>query len=306
MFGVSWDNDIFFGTDGSYTNGIRVSWVGDTHQQCEEKTTFTCHTAEAFSWLPGVGEKNEKHALTVSLEQAMITPEDISVAEPNYNDLPYVGYSNVELGLFSWDDHRLVGYGVRLGVVGQDSGAEETQKAVHAITGSQAPQGWDNQLGPDVIGGAYVFVAERWRNGVRNNDWQYEWGYAAGVNANNFYGTARVGGFARLGKNLPGNFIPDYAGVGTAGSLVGLFDASGFGWEAFAGVYGEYIGYSYLVEKGDLYNVPGQDTAFSLVLGGGVRWNRFSSMLTMQGASTARRDDGDILGFGNLSLIWHY
>lgn len=33
-FGFSWDNDLFVGSDGQYTNGVRISWVGDAHDRC--------------------------------------------------------------------------------------------------------------------------------------------------------------------------------------------------------------------------------------------------------------------------------
>ena len=160
-FGFSWDNDLFVGSDGQYTNGVRISWVGDAHDRCDRNGTFTCGLAAALDPLPGIGLDDEKHALTLSLEQIMITPSDIARETPDFNDLPYVGYSNLELGLFSWNGNSLFGYGVRVGVVGPDSGAEQSQKVVHKVTGSTEPQGWDNQLGSDLIGGAYFINARR-------------------------------------------------------------------------------------------------------------------------------------------------
>ncbi|KGD62654.1 hypothetical protein Y5S_03609 [Alcanivorax nanhaiticus] len=302
--GFSWDNDLFVGSDGQYTNGVRASWVGDGQDHCADRQGVTCSLARALSPLPGVRLNGERHALTLSLEQVMITPSDISREAPNYQDLPYVGYTNLEAGLFSWDQHGLIGYGMRVGVVGKDSGAEQSQKLVHRITGSTAPQGWDEQLGPEVIGGLYFLHARRAWQGELGNTLQSELGYAWGVDANNFHGTASAGGFVRIGQNLPRNFIPDYAGIGTAGSLVGLFDGSGFGWEMFFASFGEWIGYSYLEENSGLYDVEARDGVLGLVLGGGVHWDRFSFTLTLQGSSSPLRNSDDPLSFGNMSFMW--
>ncbi|MCG8394871.1 MAG: lipid A deacylase LpxR family protein [Pseudomonadales bacterium] len=303
-FGFSWDNDLFVGSDGQYTNGVRLSWVGNAHEHCERNTTFTCGLASTLDPLPGISIQDEKHALTLSLEQVMITPGDISRTEPDYSDLPYAGYSNLEMGLFSWDDSRLFGYGIRVGVVGEDSGAEQSQKFVHKLTGSTDPQGWDHQLGPDVIGGAYFITAERAWQHRSDSGMQTELGYAWGVDANNFHGTATAGGFLRFGRNLPRNFIPDYAGIGTAGSLVGLLEGEGFGWETFVASFGEYIGYSYLENHADEYNVESRDGIIGLVVGGGVHWDNFSFTLTLQGSTSPLRNSDDPLSFGNMSFMW--
>ena len=196
--GFSWDNDLFVGADGQYTNGVRISWVGDAHDHCERNGSVTCGLASALSPLPGISLKDEKHALTLSLEQVMITPADISQSAPVYYYLPYSGYSNLEMGLFSWNGDSLFGYGARLGVVGPESGAEQSQKLVHKITGSTEPQGWDNQLGTDLIGGVYFINARRFQQFQWESGLQGELGYAWGVDANNFHGTATAGGFFRL------------------------------------------------------------------------------------------------------------
>ncbi|WP_323772580.1 lipid A deacylase LpxR family protein [Alcanivorax sp.] len=302
--GFSWDNDLFVGADGQYTNGVRISWVGDAHDHCDSNGSVTCGLAGVLSPLPGISLDDEKHALTLSLEQVMITPGDISQSAPNYADLPYAGYSNLEMGLFSWNGDNLFGYGVRLGVVGPESGAEQSQKVVHKITGSTEPQGWDNQLGTDLIGGAYFINARRFHQFQWDSGFQGELGYAWGVDANNFHGTASAGGFLRVGRNLPRNFIPDYAGIGTAGSLVGLFDGSGFGWEAFVASFGEYIGYSYLEHHAEEYDVEARDGVLGLVVGGGVHWDRFSFTLTLQSSTSPLRSSDDNFSFGNMSFMW--
>ena len=303
-FGFSWDNDLFLGQDKNYTNGVRLSWVGDGQADCENNGGFTCGVARTLDPLPGVSAADERHALTVSLQQIMITPSDIERETPDYNDLPYVGYTNLEVGLFSWDRKNLYGYGLRGGVVGPDSGAERSQKMVHRVTGSNEPQGWDNQLGPDTIGGVWFLHAHRLFRNTSDSGYQTELGTAWGIDANNFDGNAQAGGFIRFGRNLPGNFIPDYAGIGTAGSLVGLFDNPGFGWEVFLGAAGQYNGYSYIEEHAGRYDIETRDFTGSLITGFGLRNSGFSFTLTLQTSTSPIRDSSDPLSFGNMSFMW--
>ncbi|MZR62947.1 lipid A deacylase LpxR family protein [Alcanivorax sp. DP30] len=304
--GFSWDNDLFVGEDGRYTNGVRVSWVGNAHDQCDGNTDngLTCGLARFMAPLPGVRLKDQKHALAVGLEQTMVTPSDITREEPDYDDVPYVGYSNLELGMFNWNDDYLVGYGIRLGVTGPDSGAEQSQKVIHKITGSEQPRGWDNQLGPDVIGGVIAVFANRLFRHDHDNGLQTDMGYAAMLDANNFLGTAGVSAFLRLGENLPKNFTPDYAGVGTSSSLVGLFEHNGMGWEVFLGASAEYIGYFYLEEESDLYDLETRDGTLGVVVGSGLHLDNFSFTLTLQGSQSPLRNSDDLLSFGNMSFMW--
>lgn len=302
--GFSWDNDLFVGQDKNYTNGLRLSYVGDDHQHCARQSGFTCGLTRRLSGLPGISLTGQRHAFTVSLQQIMITPDNIQRQTPDYNDLPYVGYSNVELGLFNWDGDELYGYGVRAGVVGPDSGAAESQKFAHHVTGSKQPEGWGNQLGQDYIGGVFATYVKRALRYTLDNGYQTELGYGGSVDANNFNGNAEIGGFVRFGRNLPDNFVPDYAGIGTVGSLIGLFDDPGWGWEMFLGLSGQYNGYSYIVTHSGPYNVKARDGSGTVITGFGVRTGGgFSFTTTLQSSSSPLRDNGPI-SFGNMSFMW--
>ncbi|SDW27482.1 lipid A deacylase LpxR family protein [Marinobacter mobilis] len=301
---LSWDNDLMVGSDGRYTNGVRLSFVGDTHDDCGRQDGAVCTVARGLDLLPGIDAAGNSHTVTISLEQAMITPSDITREQPDFNDLPYAGLTNLEMGLFSRDDDSMVGYGFRFGVLGPDSLAEQAQTWVHELTGSDEPKGWDDQLGQDLIGGIWVSGTQRMVQWGGGGGLETEAGYAWAVDANNFLGNAQVGGFVRAGRNLPGNLIPDYSGFGTAGSLVGVFDKPGFGWEVFVGASGQYIGYSYIVEHSGPYHVDGRDTIAGLIVGGSVRWDRFATSLTLRGSTSPVRDSKKVLSYGNLSFMW--
>ena len=83
----------------------------------------------------------------------MVTPEDITVKGPQFDDIPYAGHLSLSGTLWSWNADTITGFGAHIGVIGPESGAESVQKWVHKATGSDKPQGWGNQLGTDVVGG---------------------------------------------------------------------------------------------------------------------------------------------------------
>ena len=115
-------NDFFVGTDKHFTNGASLTWIDD--------------------------EKHfDKYDLGVSINQMMITPTDLSKKEPQYNDIPYIGYLYISSYMIEVKNDSFFEYRVEAGVVGPDSGAEETQNTFHSIIGSERVEGWDTQLG---------------------------------------------------------------------------------------------------------------------------------------------------------------
>src|SRR5690625_111442 len=81
----AWDNDLLVAKDRGYTNGLRLSWLG---QAKPAPNTASMH------WLPGFSLLNDspQQAYSVSLRQSIITPEDIETVPPVLNDLPYAGH----------------------------------------------------------------------------------------------------------------------------------------------------------------------------------------------------------------------
>jgi len=81
----------------------------------------------------------------------IFTPNDISKSEPIVDDRPYAGfvYGGISYavtdneGATARRQHQLQ---LLVGIVGPDSYAEEIQKAVHFISHSAPPHGWNNQL----------------------------------------------------------------------------------------------------------------------------------------------------------------
>lgn len=306
LLNLAWDNDFLTGSDRGYTNGVRLSWLGDSAEsnpRCDQGCA-TNHVRTALSWLPGIGGADRQHALSVSVSQAMITPENIESREPVYNDLPYVGYLAVQPGIYAWSDRVLTGYALNVGVVGKESGASQMQRWVHHMIGSTRPLGWDNQLGTDVLGGISAIHVRRLFTGQLNNGLQHEWTWGVGARLNSFISDAETGFSYRIGRNLPGNFVPEYAGASPSLGLPGLLETQSWGWDVFASVLVQGVAYSYIEEKGGPYNYRKKDAVGALTLGVGLHSRNFHMALAVR-ASTAQEDENkEAMTFGTLSFSW--
>jgi hypothetical protein len=143
------DNDTFVGNDNGYTNGIYVSWF-DTP---EGKPADIGFLAQAMKWsLPDSGSSGIGFDIK-TIGQTMITPDDIEEDPPILppDDLPYGGllfYADTFVQI-----HQTVAdsISVTIGVVGEPSLAEDTQKFVHDVISSDEPCCWDEQLDDEVV-----------------------------------------------------------------------------------------------------------------------------------------------------------
>ncbi|WP_294966726.1 lipid A-modifier LpxR family protein [Sulfurimonas sp.] len=142
------NNDVFAGTDRHYSNGLALSWMDDTYDH--EVTDSTSYYSRFMLGLFNVTtinglEKSKKYSAGASLSHAIITPEDVSKSEAQYNDAPYVGFLNLSLYVFEWDDNSFNEYRMNLRVIGENAG-EEVQNGFHSIIGNEDAKGWDTQL----------------------------------------------------------------------------------------------------------------------------------------------------------------
>jgi hypothetical protein len=84
--------------------------------------------------------------INFALVNQIFTPEDITKKELIVDDRPYAGWSFIETGFHKSTKDSLQSIYLQLGFVGPLSQAEEIQKYIHELTGSDLPQGWENQL----------------------------------------------------------------------------------------------------------------------------------------------------------------
>ncbi len=227
------ENDLFYNIDRHYTNGVRFSWVPRREVSAPG---WAVKLAGFLPWFPEESEICHGYALG----QSMFTPGDITVVNPPEDERPYAGWLYGTIGLAAVSGKQLDQITLSVGIVGPASLAEESQKFVHEVIGSDEPRGWDTQLGNEP---GFVLAWQRgWRvcavparSGLRL-DFTPHVGAAVG----NVFTYGNAGLTMRFGKNLPDDFGPPRIQPGMPGS--GDFSvASSFRWYLFAGVEGRAV-----------------------------------------------------------------
>jgi len=209
---LRWGNDgtvlmPFGASDKHYTNGAKIdaAWTPPADWGAPD-------------WWLGTGDAREegdprweRFALGMTLEQHIYTGRNIADPDPPGSDRPYAGY--LAFGLYaqraSAQTHDHVQ--LDLGVVGEWSGAERTQKWIHKTLPTQkTPNGWDNQLANEpTINLTYV---RTWKTPPSTADGvQFELLPSVSADVGNAFTRAAFDLTVRIGPSLPNDFGPGRA-----------------------------------------------------------------------------------------------
>ncbi len=221
------ENDSPVNTDRYYTNGVSLSFA-----RCIEDGDALW---PAVLRLPGL---NRPGLLAAGFDvgQIMVTPADATRAEPDPRDRPYAG-----LLYFSASWQRLAGdhyAALKLitGVVGPESFAEQTQKAVHRLVGSPLPRGWDRQLRTEPILNAVYERRWRLRTWGRATRWNGDGLVVGGAALGNVLTQAYAQLQVRAGWRTPSDFGTSL--IRGIGALPPARDDALWGAHVFAAVGG--------------------------------------------------------------------
>jgi hypothetical protein len=227
-----WENDLFSQKDQHYTNGLLALWVPDD----APPPAWALRVARLLPGFPVPGEVRPGYALG----HAMFTANAISLVEPPPGEPPYAGWLYGSGWLGVWNGRQADQLTLTLGVVGPAALAEQGQKFVHKITGSEDPRGWDTQLENEPTLG--LTYQRSWRGeavelqGGKRFDFTPHAGGALG----NVYTYANAGFTLRYGSQLPRDDAPLRVQPGPPGA--GLYAAGDdFDWYLFAGVDGRAV-----------------------------------------------------------------
>jgi lipid A 3-O-deacylase len=152
LFRFEFDNDTFLGSDDSFTAG----WTFQLHSPLDDQWEHGFG-----SWIgrfpslgdDGVGGRNVRWA--AGFGQLIITPQDISIEEPQPEDAPWAGILTLSMSWSAYDNRKMGALQLLAGCMGPCSGAEAVQKFIHEDLGfGEPPQGWDNQLVNQAIANA--------------------------------------------------------------------------------------------------------------------------------------------------------
>ena len=227
------ENDLFYDIDRHYTNGIRLIWVPAPDASAPN---WAMKAAGVVPWFPREGEVHHGYAFG----QSMFTPSDITKKNPPRTDRPYAGWLHGTIGLGVKSGRRLDQLGITFGMVGPASLAEQSQKIIHKIVGSNEPRGWHTQLHNEP--GIVVTSQRSWRGLAATTFLGNEFDFTphAGIALGNVFTYGNVGMTVRYGRGLPDDYGPPRIEPGIPGS--GDFSPlSGFGWYLFAGVEGRAV-----------------------------------------------------------------
>ena len=210
---IYYENDVFYGTDDHYTNGVKVSWLSADLVDWGQ-TGWRQSLVEA---LPFVNRPDGQKNIGLAFGQNMYTPRDTETPTPDPTDRPYAGWSYLELAFVSKTPAVSDILSLQVGLVGPDSLAGKTQSTVHRWIGSGRPRGWSYQLHDEV--GVNLVYERRWRLYARAlyQTLGVDLIPHAGVSLGNVQTYANGGGTLRLGLNLPSDFGVQLARAASVG-----------------------------------------------------------------------------------------
>lgn len=214
------DNDLFAGTDRNYTNGIRLSWISEGQPLLDimparrtlERIAGEEEGYRLIGLLSGFDpERVREHDLELnyglSLTQLMFTPEDFSPPTQPEDERRYAGWLALGFSVHARDENAVNSVELLLGATGPWSLAKEAQDLVHDIRDIERFEGWSEQI-PNEITLDLSFLQKRRAGFLPESprglsaDGLFEWGLRLGT----FRTAARLGGFYRIGFNLPVDF----------------------------------------------------------------------------------------------------
>lgn len=297
------ENDLFNrGDDRNYTNGVQLSVI-----------TPKTDSFELFEHVANITVRRWEHnppavAAELTLSQAMYTPRDLTLVNPDPNDRPYAGVLLASLGLI-WDttetdDHRFDQIAYYIGTTGSASRADDTQRYIHRRLGAQRPEGWDSQIGNRIVGGVAYRATFLYGDNQDNPHFQVlpHAGFALG----NVTTDGEAGVTLRAGFNMPHDFGLPRLAPSLPGS--GYFQARDeAGIYIFAGAAERYVLYDVTLDED-----PSQGVNFTKRrqwvgdLQAGVAFNLgcFRAGYTHVWRSEQFRGQNEGSGFGAVSLSW--
>lgn len=248
-FNVTYENDVFNGTDQNYTNGVSIQYT-DTLNRVPHGVRY----AAAPFIDPGANIR-----VTYQFGQNLYTPQEIEQKIPDPEDRPYAGWLYGSVGVLADTDDSLTSLQLSLGVVGPAALGEQVQSFVHSAIDTREPRGWDSQLKNEP---ALLLTFERkWAERLVGAPYGFQVDaspYVGGALGNVF--THANGGLTfRLGYDLPKNdYGPPRIQPATPGS--GFFEPTdNFGWYMFAGIEARAVARNIFLDGNTFQDSPSVD-----------------------------------------------
>lgn len=236
-----WENDggppgLFSESDKHYTNGLKldIAWQPRWADDIAPYVPFHDHFGGPIDTAVGL-----------SVSQVMFTPRNLKTEKPIPHDEPYAGWLAFSAywqraGSLAENIAMFDHIEIDAGIVGQWSGAEALQKAIHAmLPDQQRPNGWGNQLHNEPAFDLTVRRKLRFSSGKTDSGFEFQAIPSIGGTLGTVYRQIEGSVTARFGWNLPDDFGPRrLADVGAATG----------GWSTDFGIYAFVRGQAQLIE----------------------------------------------------------
>ncbi|WP_041452635.1 lipid A deacylase LpxR family protein [Alteromonas naphthalenivorans] len=229
---VTLDNDLFIGNDNGYTNGLYLSFFDVGSRSTKDMPNSDFWVAPLMWSMPKGDKLGAVNAYMIG--QTMSTPSDITIANPDDNELPYSAVLALTNSYLAVTEKYADRVSTTIGIVGPAALGEEAQKFVHEIVDADKPQGWDTQLENELV---FQFTRGRtwrvWESESKRFDFLSNADFALGT----IQSSMSTGVTFRYGRNL----IESYATTLFNSSRTSNPSAVNGGWYIYGGLQAGYI-----------------------------------------------------------------
>jgi len=246
---------------------------------------------------------------TFSIGQEVYTPQDIESPDPQPGEHPWAAwlYGAVGASVDTRGGSRHE-YQLRVGVIGEHTGAQALQDFWHRLINRPKAAGWDNQLGNDVGFNAYYRFRDIWLRSDQSS--RVHWDFGPTVEA--AFGTmrthARFGGVARIGRHAGDALDPLLEGPVERPLWPVSFDQVKI--YGFIGASVRIVGHNYFLEGSrfhdDPFTVERENVVRELVLGVSARYKGWAMSYTIHRRSEEFKrlvgDDSGRHSYGSLRI----
>lgn len=198
---VTVDNDSFVNSDNGYTNGFYVS-LFETGETTEAPPANDFWLNPLLWSLPNSEPQNAINAYMIG--QTMVTPSDISIANPGPNEIPYSAVLALTNTYVTFNATTADQVSMTIGMVGPAALGEEVQTAVHELIGAVRPQGWDTQLENELV--FQISRARAWRSWVSKAE-NADLTFSSELNAGTITSGLNAGVMFRFGQGLQDTYV---------------------------------------------------------------------------------------------------
>ncbi len=301
---VVWENDAIVQDDGGYTNGFAYNW-GYKSISCGGSWAQQMNSWLAkFSLFHGQEHEETNSPYSYQLAHAIFTPSDINESEIIPDDRPYTGLMYGALNFYHHDEQSTTHYELLFGAVGPLTQAEEIQKFIHEIIGTDTPNGWDNQTRNEPVFRLGVDKIWKLHSGSFLQRYESDIIGMSDVKAGNLSSDIGAGLSYRIGKGLNNSF--PYHSIVPGRSIPSLMLNPG-NWGVFFTLYGNYVFNDITVEGNthkDSHGVPLTHEQLRYVIAGYYQLKNYGLSASIQQSSDQFEDADENTVFLTLGLSY--